>query len=459
MKKTTNSEVNSTKGNLAVVKDIAPATDNMEANLKGVTMEIPMDKIKLNSKNKFGIRNIDELADSLKQYGQLHNVVVRKIVDPDFEYEMISGERRYEAAKKIGWTALQAKVVEADEVDSEMLLIVANLETRELNDMERSENAKRLSELIQEKRKQGEDFGGKKTREIIAEKMNIQPAQVQKLIKLQELIPEFKKLVEDKVLSLETANQYAQMEPHIQTLVYNTLQEGISLTAKEAKELKDKLQKVENDEQESLKLIESLTDKVKNLEADKEKAIEELNSKHKEELDKKEAEKQAVTAELTEAKAKLEDKQKKASEATKKLREQLEAEIKAQNAESIKELQDKLKLAEENELKLKAEIEENEKKADEVSKQLEDEIKDIKKEADEQVSKIKAEYKEKEIKQQNIELNMELLALAKQANNLLATLVNKTAEVKSMEGFEMTDEVKAAIANVAKFGNDITSKK
>ena len=449
--------------NLGVVAEIKNSIEAVEQNIKGKKMTIPLSLIKTNAKNKFGIRDIEKLAASIKELGIIHDIVVREIEDPQFRYEIISGERRYKAAELNGWAEIDAKVVEANDLDSEIMLIKANLDTRELNDMERSENAIRLAELIKEKRKNGENYEGKKTRDLVGEQMNIPAAQVQKLMKIQELIPEFKEMVRDNVLGLETANQYAQMTSDVQLMVYNSIQEGMNYTAKEAKELKDQLQQFKDDKEQQQQLVNELSGKIQNYEADKEKALADLQAKHDEEIIKANEDKDKALQELQYAKVVLEEKQKLVDEEITKAKAQLKTEIEAQNGKAtaeqqqkLDELQKNLENAENSKNKLQEELDTIEKDNEVHIKKLEEEQKELVSEYKEKLDKVKSEYKEKEIKQNNIEYNMELLALSKQTNQLISTLVSKVAQAKAMQDFEMIDEVKTAIANVTKFASDVT---
>jgi len=453
---------NSNVVSLAVVADIKNSIEDVEQKIKGKTMSIPLSLIKTNEKNNFGMRDIEKLANSIKEEGLLHNIVVREIEDPQFLYEIISGERRFRAAELNNWAEIEAKVVEANDLDSEIMLIKANLETRVLNDMERSANAIRLADLIKEKRKNGENFAGKKTREVIADEMKIPPAQVQKLIKIQELIEEFKEMVRNNVLGLETANQYAQMEPSVQLMIYKSIQEGMSYTAKEAKEIKDKLQTIENDKQQQQQLIDELSGKVKDFEVDKKKALSELQVKYDKELKTANEDKDKVIKELQDTKSLIEEKQKLADKEVENIKVQLKKEIEAQNGKVTEEQQHKLD-------ELQKKLDEAEKSKDEIKKdlinienenekfiiKLGEEQKDLVIEYEKKIDKVKSEFKEREIKQINVEYNMELLALSKQVNQLLSTLVSKVAQAKAMQDFEMTDEVKSAVTNVTKFSSDV----
>ena len=80
------------------------------------------------------------------QNGLNHNLVVRKL--DNGKYELISGERRYTALTQLVeqgneiFALVPCKVIEANDIDSEIILIQANAQTRELTEIEKLEQVK-----------------------------------------------------------------------------------------------------------------------------------------------------------------------------------------------------------------------------------------------------------------------------------------------------------------------------
>lgn len=430
-----------------VMNDIAERVETTEIKAKNDIREININKIKPSDKNTFGMRDIEKLADSIKEYGQLENAVVRRIDDTEFEFEMISGHRRQEAIKVLGQSTILCKVVEADDLLAEAMLIIANLETRELSDLEKSNSAVRLVEIVEKRRKSGENFEGKKTREIVAEMMStesekIAPAKVQKLLKVQELIPEFKEQLDKGDLALEKANQLAQMTPEQQKMIYDMFeQQGKELTAKKAKELKDSLQKSDNEKETIEKIKKELEEKQEELQKANEKlkevetendslnnmvkSFEEKISVIEKEKDKREEDynkrKKALEKEIEERKKDLEKEQKE--------------EVEKASKKKINDLEEKLK-------KLQAEEEEKRIKQEE-------EINQLKKKLEEKEN----ERKDAEIKEKKIVGNMEIKALAEQARKILSSLTSKISEYNQIEGFEITEEVQKVLNEISEYEN------
>jgi ParB family transcriptional regulator, chromosome partitioning protein len=132
-------------------------TDNMqvlESNIQQGVKNIPLAKIKANKyqpREDFNQEALDDLANSIKEKGFIQPVLVRF---KDNEYELIAGERRFRAAKKLGYTEIPAIIKEASDLDSLELSIIENIQRENLNPIDQAKAYKRLQEefsMTQEK--------------------------------------------------------------------------------------------------------------------------------------------------------------------------------------------------------------------------------------------------------------------------------------------------------------------
>lgn len=104
---------------------------------KSFTKELDINSLVPSQNNFYGIREIEELAESINENGLMHNLVVRK--KDDGTYEIISGERRYRALKSLGYEKIPCQVKEnLSDLDAELMLIQANAEQRELTPSEKN---------------------------------------------------------------------------------------------------------------------------------------------------------------------------------------------------------------------------------------------------------------------------------------------------------------------------------
>ncbi len=92
----------------------------------------------------FDQSGLQELADSIIQYGILQPLTVRK---KDNGYELVAGERRLRAAKMAGLTSVPCILLSVDEEQSGMLALVENLQRRDLDFIEEAEGLARLMRL------------------------------------------------------------------------------------------------------------------------------------------------------------------------------------------------------------------------------------------------------------------------------------------------------------------------
>ena len=90
----------------------------------------------------FNEDSLNELAKSIKEYGILNPILVTKSAD---KYEIIAGERRYRAAKKIGLTEVPVIVKTLDESAKAEIALIENLQRENLNPIE---EAKSYQEII-----------------------------------------------------------------------------------------------------------------------------------------------------------------------------------------------------------------------------------------------------------------------------------------------------------------------
>ena len=86
---------------------------------------------------------IEELADSIKEYGLLQPIIVTK---KDKYYEIIAGERRWRACKKAGLTEIPAIVREDDERRNKEIALIENIQREDLNPIEKAMGIKNLME-------------------------------------------------------------------------------------------------------------------------------------------------------------------------------------------------------------------------------------------------------------------------------------------------------------------------
>ncbi len=108
---------------------------------------IPIDMIKPNPyqpRKNISIKGLEELAQSIKQYGVIQPITVRR--SSSGGYELIAGERRLRAAKMAGLDYICSIIIDTYEQDSAILAMIENLQRENLHFLEEAEGYASLIE-------------------------------------------------------------------------------------------------------------------------------------------------------------------------------------------------------------------------------------------------------------------------------------------------------------------------
>lgn len=130
---------------------------------------------------------LDELCESIKQYGVIQPINVRKTTNN--RYELVSGERRLRAAALAGLKEIPAIIVNVDDNDSAIIALIENLQREDLNYLEEAEG---YSNLIIEH---------KLTQEELAHRIGKSQSTIANKIRLLKLSPIIKKILVDNNLT------------------------------------------------------------------------------------------------------------------------------------------------------------------------------------------------------------------------------------------------------------------
>lgn len=109
-------------------------------------IDIPIEEVVANPdqpRQVFDNEGIHELSESIKAFGVLQPISVRKV---EAGYELIMGERRLRASTLAGLETVPAIVIDSDSTDSAFMALIENLQRVDLNFIEEAEGFKRLVE-------------------------------------------------------------------------------------------------------------------------------------------------------------------------------------------------------------------------------------------------------------------------------------------------------------------------
>lgn len=317
------------QGMLNSVSQNVKKANEIEAKNNFNVQYIDIKDIERNKKNFYEIVNVDELAEDIKMNGLNHNLVVRKL--DNGKYELISGERRYTALTQLVeqgneiFALVPCKVIEANDIDSEIILIQANAQTRELTEIEKLEQVKRLTELYKTKKKNGEKVPGK-IREIIANDLKLSPTQVGRYERINKnLIPELKEILENGNLTIANASEFSSLSEDNQKVILEIINNKVEISKEEATELKVKLKKLEQEKADELKRLENeKLVEIKKIENEKSVEIRRIENEKDEALRSK----KLISDEVLRLKSELDKSENKSEEEIKELENQLREELK-----------------------------------------------------------------------------------------------------------------------------------
>ena len=148
-------------------------------------------KIILNSKQprkKFDDEKLEELSKSIKEYGIIQPIIVRKIVSLN-KYEIIAGERRFRASKMAGLSKVPVIEIASDNIKSFEIAVLENVQRENLNSIEEAEAYNNLIEVYNY------------TQEELAEKLGKTRSAISNKLRLLHLPEKVKQMVRENKLS------------------------------------------------------------------------------------------------------------------------------------------------------------------------------------------------------------------------------------------------------------------
>ena len=125
---------------------VAPAAKSVRNDEKGMVGEVLLAQVHPNPnqpRTNFKPEEIEELANSIKRHGLLQPILVRKTGDG---YEIIAGERRWQACRSLGMETIPVRFWLADDTEAFEAALVENIQRSDLNPIEEAYGYKRLME-------------------------------------------------------------------------------------------------------------------------------------------------------------------------------------------------------------------------------------------------------------------------------------------------------------------------
>ena len=186
---------------------------------------LPIDKLRPFADHPFQVKDddeMDQLVFSVLTQGLLTPITVRA-TDTD-EYEVISGHRRLRACQKAGIETVPALIYSMDRDAAIIALVDSNLHREHLLPSEKALAYKMKLEAMNHQGKTSGQVGQKWTRDLIAEASNDSSRQIQRYIRLTNLIPEILQMVDQGRIALTPAVELSYLKESEQRDLLETME-------------------------------------------------------------------------------------------------------------------------------------------------------------------------------------------------------------------------------------------
>ena len=199
---------------LTSLDDLFSTEENrQEAKLEKIR-DIPLSELHPFKNHPFHVRDDEammETADSVRQYGVLVPAIARP--DPNGGYELVSGHRRHRASELAGMETMPVIVRELDDDAAVLVMVDSNLQRENILHSERAFAYKMKLEAMKHQGERsdrtcgqvGHKLTGQKSRDILAAQAGDSARNVQRYIRLTELVPDLLEMVDERKIALNPA--------------------------------------------------------------------------------------------------------------------------------------------------------------------------------------------------------------------------------------------------------------
>jgi len=206
--------------------DIFKTSEEWEEDKLSKIRDIPISEIDDFPDHPFMVRDDEDmqnLIESIKERGVITPAMVRK--KEDGRYELISGHRRKRACELAGMDTLRCEVVDMDRDEATIMMVESNFQRSNILPSEKAFAYKMRLDAM--KRTAGRprkengvpvahDYSGKKSREVLGEQVGESQDQVRRYIRLTELVPELRDMVDEGRIKMRPAVELSYLSKESQ---------------------------------------------------------------------------------------------------------------------------------------------------------------------------------------------------------------------------------------------------
>lgn len=216
---------------LNTVDDLFSTEESRQDANREKVIEIPLAELYPFKHHPFKVVDDERMldtADSIREYG----VLVPAIARPREEggYELVAGHRRKRGCELAGLSTMPVIVRNLDDDAATIIMVDSNIQRESLLPSERAFAYRMKLEAIERVKGRPKNVGqvvpdyfGKRTTEIIADGTGESYKQVQRFIRLTELIPELLDMVDNRKIAFNPAVELSYLKPHEQTMLLDAM--------------------------------------------------------------------------------------------------------------------------------------------------------------------------------------------------------------------------------------------
>ena len=223
------------KVELASVDDLFSTEEGrQDAKLEKI-QEIPLSELHPFKNHPFKVKDDEamfETADSIRQYGVLVPAIARP--DPEGGYELVAGHRRHRASELAEKETMPVIIRNLDDDAATIIMVDSNLQRESLLPSERAFAYKMKLEAMNHQGARADltcgQVGhklqtGQKSRDLLAAQTGDSARNIQRYIRLTELIPELLDMVDEKKIALNPAYELSFLKPEEQKQLIDVMED------------------------------------------------------------------------------------------------------------------------------------------------------------------------------------------------------------------------------------------
>ena len=215
---------------LKSVDDLFATEESRADAQREKVQEIPLGELHPFRNHPFKVKDdaaMQDTVDSVREYGVLVPAIARP--DPDGGYELIAGHRRHHASELAGKETMPVIIRDLDDDAATIIMVDSNLQREELLPSERAFAYKMKLEAMKRQagrpsRENVSQVGTqKRSDQIMAEQVGESRNQIQRFIRLTELIPTLMDMVDERKIALNPAVELSYLKKEEQTLLLEAM--------------------------------------------------------------------------------------------------------------------------------------------------------------------------------------------------------------------------------------------